>query len=198
MGRSSRGDVTRLLLAWRDGDPSAADRLVPLVYDELHAIAGRYLRNEGNAGTLQTTALIHEAYLRLVGSDVEWEGRSHFFAIAANTMRRVLVDHARARRRLKRGGPDGVQVTLDDPVVDPGDGDDTDPVDVIAVDRALDELAELDGRKARAVELHYFGGLGYEQMAEVMEISTATVHRDLRFARSWIHDRLRPGDGEGT
>lgn len=198
MGRSSRGDVTRLLLAWRDGDPSAADRLVPLVYDELHAIAGRYLRNERNAGTLQTTALIHEAYLRLVGSEVDWEGRSHFFAIAANTMRRVLVDHARARRRLKRGGPDGVEVTLDDPVMDPDEGNGTDPVDVVAVDRALDELAELDGRKARAVELHYFGGLGYEQMAEVMEISTATVHRDLRFARSWIHDRLRPGDGEGA
>lgn len=198
MGRSSRGDVTRLLLAWRDGDPSAADRLVPLVYDELHAIAGRYLRNERNAGTLQTTALIHEAYLRLVGSEVDWEGRSHFFAIAANTMRRVLVDHARARRRLKRGGPDGVEVTLDDPVMDPDEGNGTDPVDVVAVDRALDELAELDGRKARAVELHYFGGLGYEQMAEVMGISTATVHRDLRFARSWIHDRLRPGDGEGA
>lgn len=198
MGRSPRGDVTRLLLAWRDGDPSAADRLVPLVYEELHAIAGRYLRKEGDAGTLQTTALIHEAYLRLVGADVEWEGRSHFFAIAANTMRRVLVDHARARKRLKRGGPDGVEVTLDEPVVAPGEGSGTDPVDVVAVDRALDELSELDERKARAVELHYFGGLGYEQMAEVMGVSPATVHRDLRFARSWIHDRLRPtGGGDG-
>lgn len=198
MGRSPRGDVTRLLLAWRDGDPSAADRLVPLVYEELHAIAGRYLRKEGDAGTLQTTALIHEAYLRLVGADVEWEGRSHFFAIAANTMRRVLVDHARARKRLKRGGPDGVEVTLDEPVAAPGEGSGTDPVDVVAVDRALDELSELDERKARAVELHYFGGLGYEQMAEVMGVSPATVHRDLRFARSWIHDRLRPsGGGDG-
>jgi len=195
MGRSSRGDVTRLLMAWRDGDPSAADRLVPLVYEELHAIAGRYLSDERDAGTLQTTALIHEAYLRLVGTDVEWEGRSHFFAIAANTMRRVLVDHARARKRLKRGGPDAVAVTLDDPVVSPGEGRRSDPVDVIAVDRALEELAALDPRKARAVELHYFGGLGYEQMAEVLGISTATVHRDLRFARSWIHDRLRPGGG---
>lgn len=198
MGRSPRGEVTRLLLAWRDGDPSAADRLVPMVYEELHAIAGRYLRKERDAGALQTTALIHEAYLRLVGTDVEWEGRSHFFAIAANTMRRVLVDHARARKRLKRGGPDGVNVTLDEPVVAPGEGSGTDPVDVVAVDRALDELSELDERKARAVELHYFGGLGYEQMAKVMGISPATVHRDLRFARSWIHDRLRPtGGGDG-
>lgn len=182
----ARGDITQLLLAWRSGDEQAAERLMPLVYAELHAIADRFMRDEHAAATLQPTALIHEAYLRLVGSDVAWEGRRHFLAIAARTMRRVLVDHARSRLRDKRGAG-VVQITLED---EPSDAE-RDPIDVIAVDGALEALAALDERKARSVELHYFGGLEYDEIAEALEVSPATVHRDLRFARSWLYDRLR-------
>lgn len=185
MAPSEHDDITGLLAAWRDGDDSAGDRLLPLVYSELHAIASRYMRDEHAATTLQPTALINEAYMRLVGSDVDWENRRHFLAVAARTMRRVLVDHARSRLSQKRGGG-VVRVTLPE---QPGD-DGADPIDVIAVDEALQELAELDERKARAVELHYFAGLGHAEVARVLDVSTATVDRDLRFARSWIFDRL--------
>ncbi len=179
-----REDITQLLAEWSAGDAAAGDRLLPLVYAELHAIASRYMRDE-HAATLQPTALINEAYLRLVGSDVQWESRRHFLAIAARTMRRVLVDHARARKRDKRGG-DRVAVTLDDQA---GSGH-ADPIDVIAIDDALEELAALDERKAQAVELHYFAGLGHDDVARVLGVSAPTVTRDLRFARSWIYDRL--------
>jgi RNA polymerase sigma factor (TIGR02999 family) len=165
------------------------ERLMPLVYDELHAIAGRFMRDEHDVSTLQTTALVHEAYLRLVGGDVGWEGRKHFLAVAARTMRRVLVDHARGRRRLKRGGADVVHVTLEDPSP-AGDGR-VDPIDVIALDGALEGLARLDERKARALELHYFAGLEYPEVAEALGVAPATVHRDIRFAKSWIYDLLR-------
>lgn len=181
-----QGEITRLLVDWSAGDDSAADRLMPLVYTELHAIASRFMRDEHAAATLQPTALIHEAYLRLVGSDVSWEGRRHFLAIAARTMRRVLVDHARSRLRDKRGGG-AVSVTLEDSP----SGEVGDPIDVIAVDEALEKLAAIDERKARAVELHYFAGLEYEEIARALDVSPATVHRDLRFAKRWIHDQLR-------
>ncbi|HEX6058199.1 MAG TPA: ECF-type sigma factor [Gemmatimonadaceae bacterium] len=187
MTQPERGEITRLLVAWGEGDETAMERLMPLVYDELHAIAGRYMRDEHAAATLQTTALVHEAYLRLVGSDVRWEGRRHFLALAARTMRRVLVDHARERRRARRGGGALDVVTLEDPAADPG----SDPIDVIAIDTALEHLAAMDERKARAVELHYFAGLDYDEVAHALGISPATVHRDLRFAKSWMYDHLR-------
>ena len=181
-----RGEITQLLTAWHGGDESAGERLMPLVYAELHSIAGRYARNEHAAATLQPTALVNEAYLRLVDSDVPWESRRHFLAIAARTMRRVLVDHARARQRDKRGGG-ALNVTLGDPP----SGENSDPIDVIAVDTALERLAAMDERKARAVELHYFAGLDYDEIARTLEVSPATVHRDLRFAKSWLYDQLR-------
>jgi RNA polymerase sigma factor (TIGR02999 family) len=185
------GDVTQLLLAWRDGDDAALNRLMPLVYAELHKIASRHLRNEAAVHTFQTTALIHEAYIRLVGADVQWDGRRHFLAIASRTMRRVLVDHARTRNRAKRGGGDAVAVTLSDTT--PVEGDGIDRFDVIALDDALKQLESFDERKARVVELHYFGGLSYEEVATVVDISPATVHRELRMARAWLLKELSPG-----
>jgi RNA polymerase sigma factor (TIGR02999 family) len=184
---SDRGEVTRLLAAWRNGDESAQELLMPMVYSELHAIASRLLRDEHAAATLQTTALIHEAYLRLVGSVVDWESRKHFVAIAARTMRRVLVDHARGRRRDKRGGGSATVVTLSD-LASEGT---TDPTDVIALEEALQQLEQADPRSARAVELHFFGGLDYEEIAQLLDTSAATVHRDIRFAKAWMYDRLR-------
>lgn len=178
-------EVSRLLLAWRDGDQAALDRLVPLVYDQLHALARRHLRGERPDHTLQTTALIHEAYLRLVGSDVTWEGHGHFMAVAAQTMRRILVDHARARSRDKRGGGAAV-VDLDEVQIgspEPGP-------ELVALDDALDRLAAFDERKARAVELHYFGGFNYDETAEALGISPATVDRDLRLAKAWLYRDL--------
>ena len=186
MAQATRGDITGLLTAWRAGDVSAGERLMPLVYAELHSIASRYARDEHAAATLQPTALVNEAYLRLVDSNVPWESRRHFLAIAARTMRRVLVDHARTRKREKRGGG-ALNVTLGDPP----SGNESDPIDIIAVDAALERLAAMDERKARVVELHYFAGLDYEEIARALDISPATVHRDLRFARSWLSDQLR-------
>lgn len=182
------GDVTRLLIQWRDGSDDALNQLMPLVYDELHRIASRHLRKERASATLQTTVLIHEAYMKLVGADVKWEGRTHFLAIASRNMRRILVDHARARSRAKRGGPDAVPVTLTNAIA----AESGDQVDIIAVDQALEKLAGFDERKAKIVELHFFGGLTYDEIAEVMDISPATVHRDLRMARSWLYTELNP------
>jgi RNA polymerase sigma factor (TIGR02999 family) len=182
-------EVSRLLLAVQAGDESALARLMPLVYHELHQLARRHMGGERTGHTLQTTALIHEAYLRLVGADVRWEGRVHFFAVAANTMRRILVDHARGRLRSKRGGG-GVPVTLENIAVvaaDPGE-------DMIALDTALERLAAFDVRKARVVELHYFGGLTYDEAASALGISAATVDRDLRLAKAWLYRELRPAE----
>lgn len=183
-------EVSRLLLSWRDGDASALERLLPLVYDELHTMARRHMRGERPDHTLQTTALIHEAYLRLCGADVAWEGRVHFLAVAAQTMRRVLVDHARARGRAKRGGGDAA-ITLDDAVVASPDR----PDDLVALDEALVRLSALDERKARIVDLHYFGGLTYDETATAVGISPATVDRELRLAKAWLHRELRPAGG---
>jgi RNA polymerase sigma factor (TIGR02999 family) len=187
---SEERDVSELLTAWREGDESALDRLMPLVYDELHRLAERQLRRERDDHTLQTTALLHEAYLRLVGADVEWHGRVHFLAVAASTMRRVLVDHARARKRAKRGGG-AVPVTLQDDMVG-GEGRVT---DLLALDEAIGRLSALDERKARAVELHYFGGLTYEETAQALALSPATVHRELRLAKAWLYNELREDRG---
>ena len=185
-------DVTGLLLAWRAGDTDADARLLPAVYDELHRQASRAMRREGDAHTLQATALVHEAYLRLVDQQrVEWHSRAHFFAIAAQMMRRVLVDHARTRLAAKRGGA-LQRVTLGDV----GAGSDADggaDVDVIALHDALETLAALDARQARIVELRYFGGLGIEETAEALEISPATVKREWAVARAWLRRELGAG-----
>jgi RNA polymerase sigma factor (TIGR02999 family) len=190
MGGTAGRDVSALLVAWRGGDRQAFDQLVPLVYGELHSLADRQLRRERPDHSLQTTALLHEAYLRLVGADVKWEGRVHFFAVAAQIMRRVLVDHARARARDKRGGG-AAPVTLEDALVEGGSSP-----DVLDLDEALGRLSALDERKARAVELHYFGGLTYDEVAVAMEISPATVHRELRLAKAWLYHALKSGEGD--
>jgi RNA polymerase sigma factor (TIGR02999 family) len=181
-----RTEVSRLLIAWRDGDQTALARLAPLVYDELHTMARRHLRDERPDHTLQTTALIHEAYLRLCGADVAWEGRVHFLAVAARMMRRILVDHARGRARAKRGGGDA-PITLDDAIVASPER----PDDLLALDEALEQLSTLDERKAHAVELHYFGGLTYEETAAALDVSPATVDRELRMAKAWLYRELR-------
>ncbi len=180
--------VSRLLLAWREGDAVARDQLLTHVYDELHRLAERHLRSEDPGHTLQATALIHEAFLRLVDADVQWTGRAHFFAIAARVMRRILVDHAKARRRAKRGGG-AARVSLDSALLLAPEPDG----DLIELDDALTRLQELDERKAKAVELHYFGGLTYDETAQVLGISAATVHRELRMAKAWLYHELAGG-----
>lgn len=182
------GDVTRLLAAWKGGDQEALDHLLPLVEHELRSRARRYLRRERVGHTLQTTALMNEAYLRLVRQkDVSWQNRAHFFAIASQAMRRILVDHAKTQRRAKRGGGAAV-VSLDDvAVISPERSE-----EVLALDAALDKLQEVDPRKARMVEMRYFAGLSVEETAEVLEVSVATVMRDWRVAKAWLQRELRP------
>lgn len=181
--------VTRLLLDWQGGDQAALDRLVPLVYGELRAIAGRYLSRESSGHTLQSTALVHEVYVKLVGQhSVRWQNRAHFFGIAAQMMRRILVDHARGQHRQKRGGT-SVTVSLDDAMVAVEPGVD---IDLIALDDALTSLAELDPRGARVVELRFFSGLTVEETAEVLATSPGTVKRDWNSARAWLFRAMRP------
>ena len=186
MTPGSTQSVTDLLQAWASGDQTALDDLLPLVYDDLRRQARRFMRAQPAGHTLQTTALVHEAYLRLVGqSPVEWNGRAHFFGVAAKAMRSILVDHARARVAAKRGGSPRV-VTLDDAAgVAPQRG-----VDVLALDDALGRLAELDARKSKLVELRYFGGLGIEEAAAVLGVSPATVKREWTTARAWLRREL--------
>lgn len=182
-------DITRLVLAWgRSGDDRVLEDLMPLVYADLHALAERYLQQERAGHTLQATALVSELYVRVAGADVAWEGRTHFFAVAARAMRRILVDHARTRARQKRGGGQ-VGVTLHEDLAAAER-----PETFLELDEALERLAALDERKARAVELHYFGGLGYEDIARALDISTATVHRDLRMARAWLYREIHGAD----
>jgi RNA polymerase sigma factor (TIGR02999 family) len=179
-------NVTQLLIGWGQGDKDALDRLVPIVYEELRRQAARYLRRERVGHTLQTTALIHEAYLRLVDQkNVHWQNRAHFFGIAAQLMRRILVDHARTKKRAKRGGSD-VRVSLGDvqAVVKGKD------LDVVALDEALDRLSEIDEQQSKIVELRFFSGLTVEETAEVLGISTATVKRDWSMAKAWLHREI--------
>lgn len=185
MSESSR--VTLLLADWRRGDPDAFDRLVPLVYDQLREIAARQLHGERPGHTLQPTALVHEAYQRLVGTTVAWQDRVHFFTVAARTMRRVLVDYARSRGAAKRGA-DAVFVTLEPELAEARDT----PSEILALDEALDRLAVLDPRKADVVQLHYFGGLTHPEIAAALGVSDTTVDRDLRMARAWLHNELGP------
>jgi len=179
--------VTDLLRAWASGNQAALDELLPLVYDDLRRQARRYMRAQPAGHTLQTTALVHEAYLRLVGqSPVEWKGRAHFFGVAAKAMRSILVDHARARGAAKRGGS-ARAITLDEAGVIAGPQA---SVDVLALDEALGRLAELDARKSQLVELRYFGGLGIDEAATVLGISPATVKREWTTARAWLRREL--------
>lgn len=178
-------EVTRLLRAWREGDEQALDSLLPLVYEELRAIAAASFRGERAGHTLQPTALVHEAYLRLASAQVDWNDRVHFFAIAARTMRRLLVDHAREQGAARRGGG-WIQTTLDTGL-DLAGGP---PLEILELDQALDRFARQDARAAGAVELHYFGGLSHEETASVLGVSPATVDRDLRLARAWLRRAL--------
>ncbi|MEP6621094.1 MAG: sigma-70 family RNA polymerase sigma factor [bacterium] len=183
-------DVTGLLLAWGGGDVAAGEQLLPAVYAELHAQAARAMRREGDEHTLQPTALVHEAYLRLVDQrHVAWANRAQFLGVAAVVMRRVLVDHARAHRAEKRGG-DLQRVTLIDDVVADRGQDAVNGVDVLALHDALDKLAAMDPDQARVVELRYFGGLTIEETAEATGVSPATVKREWVVARAWLHREL--------
>ncbi len=179
------GSLTELLHRWRRGDTGARDALLERVYPELQKQAQRRLRRERPDHTLQPTALVNEVYLRLSDSEIEWSDRVHFFAVASQAMRRVLVDHAKAKRSLKRGGG-RLRVTL----VDEHSKTPQAAPDVLDLDAALTRLAELDERKARIVELHYFGGLTYDEAAEALGVSEATITRELRFARAWLERAL--------
>ena len=188
MKADAAADITALLRAWRLGDQRAFDRLMPLVYDELRRRARHYLRAERRNHTLQPTALVHEVYARLVGADkVDWNDRAHFFALAARQMRQVLVDSARARRYQKRGGG-VIQVTFDEAMAVADRA-----LDVVALDDALEALAFQDARKARVVELRYFGGLTNEEIASALGVSTDTVTRDWQMAKLWLRRALRKG-----
>jgi RNA polymerase sigma factor (TIGR02999 family) len=180
-------EITQILREWSEGKQEAFDELIPLVYQELHRQAARYLRRERANHTLQPTALIHEAYLKLIDQrNAKWESRTHFFAIAAQAMRRILVDYARTKHREKRGG-DALQVTLDNemPLVA-----EEKSIDLIALDEALIRLAAKDEQQARLVELRYFGGLSLEETAEVLRISRATAVREWNVAKAWLHREL--------
>lgn len=176
--------ATELLHAWRSGDEEALGHLLPLVYDEMKRLARRFMGGEKPGHTLQPTAVVHEAYLRLVGMDVEWQDRAHFLAVAARTMRRLLIDHERGRRRKKRSG--GIRVTL----AEQHSTDEPAEVDLLDLDRALERLAEQDEESARIVELQYFGGLTAQEIGEVVGLSRATVERRVRFAKAWLHHSL--------
>jgi RNA polymerase sigma factor (TIGR02999 family) len=181
-------EVTRLLVDWGNGDQAALDELIPLVYDELRRLAGRYMRRESQGHTLQTSALVNEAYLRLIDQkSVRWQNRAHFFGVAAQLMRRILVDHARSRSRAKRGG--GAQmVSLAGQAVMSKE-----VADVIALDEALKNLAEMDPRKSQIVEMKFFGGLTTEEVAEVLKVTSRTVEREWRKAKAWLNRAISKG-----
>ena len=191
-GEPAGGDVSQLLRAWSDGDQGALERLTPIVYKELHRLARHYMKGERPGHVLQTTALVNEAYMRLVDyKRMEWQNRAHFFAVSAQLMRRILVEHAR-RQNLKRGG--GMpHVSLDEAAVVGGDR----PADLVALDAAMDALARLDPRKVQVVEMRFFGGLSVEETAEVLKVSTVTVKRDWRAARAWLYRELTGGATDG-
>jgi RNA polymerase sigma-70 factor, ECF subfamily len=183
---SSIHEVTQLLRAWSNGDQAALAHLAPLVEAELHRLAGAFLRRERPAHTLQATALVNEAYLRLIDdSAVEWQNRAHFYGIAAQLMRRILVDHARRRRKLKRGG-DALRVSISQAENVAQEAS----ADILALDEALASLSEFDARKSQLVELKFFGGLHEEAIAEVLNISLRTVQREWNLARAWLYQEL--------
>jgi RNA polymerase sigma factor (TIGR02999 family) len=184
---TANNQVTELLLRWSKGDQAAMDALMPLVYEDLRRLAGYYLKQEARAQTLQSTALVHEVYLRLCGQqDPEWQGRAHFFAVAAKMIRRILVDHARRKSAAKRGGnvqPD----PLDEAITIPAQAN----VDALLLDESLNELAVIDPRKSQVVEMRFFGGLSAKDIAAVLNTTEATVRRDWNIARAWLYRRMR-------
>lgn len=186
-----RQAVTRLLSAWQSGDARALERLTPLIYEELRNRARRYMVRERPGHTLQATAVVHEAFVKLVEMDVSWQDRAHFFAVAARQMRRILVDHAKMRFRDKRGG------TLTDSLEDVHDSDagaaSSGDIDVLEIDDALERLASWNPRLAELVELHYFGGLTCQELSETLKVSEATIDRDVRLAKAWVLKEIRPG-----
>jgi RNA polymerase sigma-70 factor, ECF subfamily len=185
---SAGEEVTRLLIEWKQGNRKAIDLLIPIVYDEMRRLAQNYLRDERAADTLQPTALVHEAYLRLVGQSLpDWESRSHFFGVAAHLMRQILVDHARRHNSAKRGSG-AIMASLDEalnfaPQRSP---------DILALDDALEALSQLDERQCRIIELRFFGGFSVEETAQAMGISVATVGREQRLAEAWLHREMGP------
>ncbi|HZO84150.1 MAG TPA: sigma-70 family RNA polymerase sigma factor [Verrucomicrobiae bacterium] len=190
MKAPSSEEVTQLLVAWSKGNKGALDQLMPVVYRELHRLARRRLDRENDGHTLQTTALVHEAYLRLVGQKkAQWQNRAHFFAIAAQMMRRILVDYARSRDSAKRGAG-APQVSFDEMLAAPTGR----AADVVALDQALTTLAQFDERKSRMVELRFFGGLSIEETAEVLGVSPGTVRRDWTLAKAWLQSEIQKDD----
>jgi RNA polymerase sigma factor (TIGR02999 family) len=190
MTTPSSQEITQLLLAWSDGDQAALEKLTPLVYAELRRLAKGYMFGERPGHTLQTTALINEAYMRLIDwKNVRWQGRAHFFGVAAQVMRRILVDFARARHYAKRGGA-AQQVSLDEAVTIHEDRS----AELIALDEALKSLAEIDPRKSQVVELRFFGGLNAKETAEALKVSQRTVEREWNSARAWLYRELRGKD----
>ncbi len=182
---SDRQDVTKLLQQWRGGSHEALDELMPIVYDELRRLAARCLRSDRPGHTLRATALVHEAYLRLMDADIGWQDRAHFYAVAARVVRRILVEYARTHSRQKRGG--GVQpIPLDEALVVGPEAAST----VLELDEALQRLAALDARKSDIIQLLFFGGLTYDEAAAALDISPATVHRELKLAKAWLHREL--------
>jgi len=191
---ASSNEVTLLLRAWGEGDAQALDRLTPLVYQELHRIARGYMARERPGHTLQTTALVNEAYVRLVDArQVTWQDRAHFFAVCARAMRRILVDHARSRGYLKRGGGK-VRVQFDEASGMAWSADS----DLLELDEALDRLSALDSRKGKVIEMRFFGGLSVEETAEALRISPETVMRDWKLARAWLYRELSASQSNGA
>lgn len=189
MATSSAKDVTRLLVEWGNGDQAALEELIPLVHDELRRLAGRYMRRESPGHTLQTSALVNEAYLRLIDQkSVRWQNRAHFFGVAAQLMRRILVDHARNRSRAKRGGGVPMVSFVEQAAVS------KEVAEVIALDDALNNLAVLDLRKSQIVEMKFFGGLTTEEVAEVLKVTTRTVEREWRKAKAWLNRAITKGE----
>lgn len=185
------GEITRLLTEWKTGDVSARERLLPLLYGELHRMADRYMRRESAVHTLQATALVHEAYLRLVqGQLPDWESRAHFFGVAAYLMRQLLVEHARRNQAQKRGR-DSVKLSLDEALTFAPEQS----AQIVELDEALKALAKFDERKSRIIELRYFGGLQVEEVARLLDVSVATVGREQRLAQAWLYRELQRAGG---
>ncbi|HEU0172635.1 MAG TPA: sigma-70 family RNA polymerase sigma factor [Blastocatellia bacterium] len=192
MHTPSPNEITERLIAWGAGDRAALDHLLPIVYQELRRMAGHYLRQESPGHTLQPTALVHEAWLRLIDQTrVNWRNRAQFFGVAAQMMRRILVDHAKTKHREKRGG-DAVKLSLDEMINLSRER----AADLIALDDALDALTRIDERKSRVVELRYFGGFSVEESAQILEVSPETVMRDWKIAKAWLYQQIRREAGK--
>src|SRR5689334_13443272 len=187
MDAAAQNEITGQLLAWHKGDTAALEQLIPAVYQELRHMAERYLRSENPGHTLQPTALVHEAYLRLIDqTQVTWQNRAHFFGVAAQMMRRILVDHARTKHRTKRGGSERT-ISLEE-VLDIGSGK---TADLVALDEALKSLADIDQRKSQVVEMRFFGGMSVDETAAALDVSPQTVMRDWRLAKAWLYKELK-------